>query len=182
MLKETIYPMIVWFGIMILVLIILMLSENRQYQNASMSAGHVCIELKAPLKGKVKKFLFDMCIVFSILFLFPQIRNMHKQSNMFNLFSLIWFVGALFIAFIIALLWKNRTQKICDNGILDRFDFIPWSNVKKIKPIESIENCEEIIVLLHENVRNNNHIVLSCMPQQVESIRSFIEMKIDYKK
>ena len=107
---------------------------------------------------------------------------MHKQSNMFNLFSLIWFVGALFIAFIIALLWKIRTQKICDNGILDRFDFIPWSNVKKIKPIESIENCEEIIVLLHENVRNNNHIVLSCMPQQVESIRSFIEMKIDYKK
>ena len=70
MLKETIYPMIVWFGIMIPVLIILMLSENRQYQNASMSAGHVCIELKAPLKGKVKKFYLICALYFLFYFYF----------------------------------------------------------------------------------------------------------------
>ena len=56
-----------------------------------------------------------------------------------------YFILPISIGIIIAF-FINRPQMICENGILDRFALIEWSNIKKIKKSNTCEN--EIIIIL----------------------------------
>ena len=77
---------------------------------------------------------------------------------------------------IVALIF-NRPEIICENGILDRFALIEWSNIKKIKKSNTCDN--EIIIILQTPIHKNNQINICCLPEEMNNIIELIESKIN---
>lgn len=77
---------------------------------------------------------------------------------------------------IVALIF-NRPQIICENGILDRFALIEWSNIKKVKKSKTCEN--EIIIVSQTQIHKNNQIMIGCLPEEIDNVIALIESKIN---
>lgn len=107
----------------------LILSENKKHKEDKMKAGIILKKLTISKKQQFIRIITDAIIVIFIIFIFPQIRKM--DSALITL-PVPYFILPISIGIIIAF-FINRPQMICENGILDRFALIEWSNIKKIK-------------------------------------------------
>ena len=89
---------------------------------------------------------------------------------------ILYFILPIFMGVIVALIF-NRPQIICENGILDRFALIEWSNIKKVKKSNTCDN--EIIIILQTPIHKNNQINICCLPEEMDNVIELIESKIN---
>ena len=163
---------ILWFLMIIPIMAILILSENKKHKEDKMKAGIILKKLTISKKQQFIRIITDAIIVIFIIFIFPQIRKM--DSALITL-PVPYFILPISIGIIIAF-FINRPQMICENGILDRFALIEWSNIKKIKKSNTCEN--EIIIILQTPIHKNNQIRICCLPKDVDNVVQLIENQI----
>ena len=163
---------ILWFLILIPVMAILILSENKSHARDKMRAGMILKKITISKKQQFVRIIKDSVIAIFVIFIFPLIRRMN--STIIDL-PILYFILPIFMGVIVALIF-NRPQSICENGILARFALIEWSNIKKIKKSNTCEN--EIIIILQTPIHKNNQIRICCLPKDVDNVVQLIENQI----
>jgi hypothetical protein len=164
---------ILWFLILVPVMAILILSENKSHARDKMRAGIILKKITISKKQQFVRIIKDSVIVIFIIFIFPLIRKMN--STIIDL-PILYFILPIFMGVIVALIF-NRPQIICENGILDRFALIEWSNIKKVKKSNTCDN--EIIIILQTPIHKNNSIKIGCLPEDIDNVIELIESKIN---
>ena len=162
----------VWFLILIPVMAILILSENKSRAEDKKRAGIILKNITISKKQQFVRIIKDSVIAIFVIFIFPLIRRMN--STIIDL-PILYFILPIFMGVIVALIF-NRPQSICENGILARFALIEWSNIKKVKKSNTCEN--EIIIVLQTPIHKKNQINICCLLEEMNNIIEFIESKM----
>ena len=157
---------------MIPCIIILTLSNLKLYKEKEITAGEILLEIKTSKKQKLIKISLNAIVIAFALFIVPQIRKMASSANVW---SGAFVILTALIAIIVSIV-TSKPQKICENGILIRYDLIKWIDIKKVKSAEAAE--DEILIILRNPLRNNNQIRLSCLPDDIDTIVKVIEEKM----
>lgn len=154
------------FIILFVLLGIIVLISFKKYFVKQEKTGKLVFELQ---KSPKKIASIGSGIVFLI---FVRLHRIDRSTQYNDLFLSILMTLVQLELIVVLVIQALLPQKVFENGILCNNGFIPWSKVKRIKPVEEMD--EKIDLVIREKDNFTRQAELHCLPGMAPQIADYI--------